>query len=77
MNQRAKNGSEVGERDKPWDANEDIISTRAFRVRESWEFSNLDSSRKFWSGVYREDAAEGQVGRNGMGSGGEGRVIYR
>ena len=46
MNQRAKNGSEVGERDKPWDANEDIISTRAFRVRESWEFSDLDSSRK-------------------------------
>lgn len=39
MNQRAKDGSEVGERDKPWDANELIISTMTFKVRERWELS--------------------------------------
>ena len=38
MNQKANDGSEVGEKDKPLDANEDIISG-TLRVRESWEFS--------------------------------------
>ena len=38
MNQRVDGGSEVGEKDKPLDANEDNISGTS-SVRESWEFS--------------------------------------